>query len=202
MTRDDDFKRLVRDRMRATGESYTAARAALLRRKEGVMVPVTVQVRVQNLTDEEMERWSARTIEIAVDLAGSDAEKMLVLNSGRQQPWLVLSEIDGERTLSIACGPVEAAAVAFAKQGVVTPRPMTHDLLRDVVETMGHAREVRITELKDNTFFAELVVSDNAGQERSISCRPSDGIALAVRANIPILVNDDLFPDRTVTASA
>ena len=70
---------------------------------------------------------------------------------------------------------------------------MTHDLLRDVVAAMGEAREIRIIELRDTTFHAELIVVDSAGSERAVSCRPSDGIALAVRAGIPILVNDTLL---------
>ena len=72
---------------------------------------------------------------------------------------------------------------------------MTHDFLRDVVAAMGTAREVRITDVRDGTFFAELVVIEKDDSERIIDCRPSDGIALALRADIPILVNESLMRD-------
>ncbi len=202
MTRDKDFKRLVRARTAATGERYTTARAALLRPgKEDAMIPVMVKVRVQTLTEEEAaERpnWysgvlAAQEGEPGVEFAGWRQED-------RRQPWLILTEVDGSRELPIAVGPVEATSVAFALQGIKTPRPMTHDMLRDVVATMGEAREVRVTELKEDTFFAELVVVDSAGQERTVSCRPSDGIALAVRADIPILVAESLFPEASTAA--
>lgn len=75
---------------------------------------------------------------------------------------------------------------------------MTHDLLRDVVAAMGEVREVRITENRDTTFFAELLVTDRAGGEQVVSCRPSDGIALAVRASVPILVAEDLLGEPPV----
>ncbi len=77
---------------------------------------------------------------------------------------------------------------------------MTHDLLRDVVAVMGQAREVRITDLRDKTYYAELVVADTRGTEKIVPCRPSDGIALAVRADIPILVAEALFAAGTKTA--
>jgi bifunctional DNase/RNase len=70
---------------------------------------------------------------------------------------------------------------------------MTHDLLRDVVGALGEARDVRITDLRDKTFFAELVVTDRGGAEQTVSCRPSDGIAFALRAQIPILVEESLM---------
>lgn len=201
MTRDSDFKRLVRVRMTTTGEKYTAARAALLhQRKEVGMVPVTCEVRYRILTEEEQQSWEARKAELRLEAQGDEDIQALVIgtNTGRRQPLLLLSEVDGARKLTIFCGAVEASSVALALQGIEPGRPMTHDLLRDVVGAMGEAREVRVTELRDQTYFAELVVLDNAGQERIVSCRPSDGIALAVRASIPILVAEALFPDLAV----
>jgi bifunctional DNase/RNase len=116
----------------------------------------------------------------------------VIIEEGSQQPWLILRD-EGARVLPIACGPVEATAVSMVQQNIKTPRPMTHDLLLDVVRAMGEAREVRITELRGTTFFAELIVTDTNGGERTVSCRPSDGIALAVRAEIPVLVQEALF---------
>jgi bifunctional DNase/RNase len=99
------------------------------------------------------------------------------------QPIVLLREVDGERYLPIWIGAVEATAIAFAQQGVVPARPLTHDLLRDVVSSLGHTlSEVRITELTDGVFFA--VLAFEGGVE--VSARPSDAIALALRTGTPI----------------
>lgn len=206
MTRDKDFKRLVRARMSATGERYTTARAALLRQgREAAMIAVTCEVRVKTLTEEEvqeLEPFRTRARDESPEEQDEALRELLGgLGSRDKQPLLLLTEIGGTRELAIWCGPVEAVAVSFAQRGIATARPMTHDLLRDVVAAMGEVREVRITELRDRTFFAELVVVDRTGAERAVSCRPSDGIALAVRANIPILVAESLFPEQPATAA-
>jgi bifunctional DNase/RNase len=99
------------------------------------------------------------------------------------QPIVLLREVDGERYLPIWIGAVEATAIAFAQQGVVPARPLTHDLLRDVVSSLGHTlSEVRITELTDGVFFA--ILAFEGGVE--VSARPSDAIALALRTGTPI----------------
>jgi bifunctional DNase/RNase len=99
------------------------------------------------------------------------------------QPIVLLREIDGERYLPIWIGAVEATAIAFAQQGVVPARPLTHDLLRDVLGALGRTlEEVRITELTDGVFFALLVF--DGGVE--VSARPSDAIALALRTGSSI----------------
>ncbi|MFC6238563.1 bifunctional nuclease family protein [Longivirga aurantiaca] len=99
------------------------------------------------------------------------------------QPIVLLREVEGERYLPIWIGAVEATAIAFAQQGVVPARPLTHDLLRDVVSSLGHTlSEVRITELTDGVFFA--VLAFEGGVE--VSARPSDAIALALRTGTPI----------------
>jgi bifunctional DNase/RNase len=96
---------------------------------------------------------------------------------------VLLREVEGERYLPIWIGAVEATAIAFAQQGVVPARPLTHDLLRDVVASLGHTlSEVRITELTDGVFFA--VLAFEGGVE--VSARPSDAIALALRTGTPI----------------
>jgi bifunctional DNase/RNase len=95
-----------------------------------------------------------------------------------QQPIVLLKEAAGDRYLPIWIGAVEATAIAFAQQGIVTARPMTHDLLRDVLEAFGRPlREVTITDLRDGVFYAELVFEDGV----TVSARPSDAIALAMR---------------------
>ena len=95
-----------------------------------------------------------------------------------QQPIVLLKEVDGDRYLPIWIGAVEATAIAFAQQGVVTARPMTHDLLRDLLTALDRPlRTVTITELRDGVFYAELLFDGDV----VVSARPSDAIALAMR---------------------
>jgi bifunctional DNase/RNase len=109
-------------------------------------------------------------------------------------PILLLQEVSGaERTLPIYIGANEATAIAYALRGVVTPRPMTHDLIRDLLADLGATVEcVVITELRDRTFFAEIRLTLH-GQRHSVSARPSDAIALAVRVETTIYVEDALL---------
>ena len=100
-----------------------------------------------------------------------------------QQPIVLLKEVGGERYLPIWIGAVEATAIAFAQQGVVTARPMTHDLLRDLLGAFDRPlRTVRITELREGVFHASL--GFDGGLE--VSARPSDAIALALRTGASI----------------
>jgi len=108
------------------------------------------------------------------------------------QPIVLLREAAGERYLPIWIGAVEATAIAFAQQGVVPPRPLTHDLLRDILEATGNeVSEIRITEMRDNVFYALLVL--NSGVE--VSARPSDSIALALRTGSRIVCSEELLDD-------
>jgi bifunctional DNase/RNase len=111
-------------------------------------------------------------------------------------PVVLLQEVGGaQRTLPIFIGPPEATAIAFALQGVTTSRPMTHDLMKDVLVALGVSVErVVITELRGGTFFAELHLAQGAsGRVEVISARPSDAIALAARLGAPIFCEDDLI---------
>ena len=106
------------------------------------------------------------------------------------QPIVLLREAMGERYLPIWIGAVEATAIAFAQQGVVPPRPLTHDLLRDVLEATGNeVSEIRITEMKDDIFYALLVLSSGV----EVSARPSDSIALALRTGSRIVCAEELL---------
>ena len=108
------------------------------------------------------------------------------------QPIVLLREAAGERYLPIWIGAVEATAIAFAQQGVVPPRPLTHDLLRDVLEATGNeVSEIRITEMRDNVFYALLVLSSGV----EVSARPSDSIALALRTGSRIVCSEELLDD-------
>jgi uncharacterized protein len=100
------------------------------------------------------------------------------------QPIVLLRETDGERYLPIWIGAVEATAIAFAQQGVVPPRPLTHDLIKNLLEALNHPLvEVRISEVRDGVFYADLVF--DSGVE--VSARTSDSIALALRTGTRIV---------------
>lgn len=109
-------------------------------------------------------------------------------------PVVLLEETEGaHRSLPIFVGAPEATAIAFALQGVELPRPMTHDLMTDMLESLGTRLErVVVTKLVESTFFAELQLRTGE-QSRVISCRPSDAIALALRTHSPLYVADDLM---------
>jgi bifunctional DNase/RNase len=100
-----------------------------------------------------------------------------------QQPIVLLKEAGGDRYLPIWIGAVEATAIAFAQQGVVTARPMTHDLLRDLLEALDRPlQSVTISDLRDGVFYAELGFEGGV----TVSARPSDAIALAMRTGAVI----------------
>lgn len=106
------------------------------------------------------------------------------------QPIVLLRETGTVRYLPIWVGAVEATAIAFAQQGISSARPMTHDLLIDVVNSLGsNIESVHLTELKDGIFYANLNLANGV----VISARPSDAIALALRDQAPILASEDLI---------
>ncbi len=108
-------------------------------------------------------------------------------------PMVLLRERSGGRTVPIFIGAPEATAIAMALDGVETPRPMTHDLMRDVLETLAvDVARVVVTELHDKTFYAELHLV-SSGEPRVVSCRPSDALALAVRTGTPIFASDQVI---------
>ena len=114
-------------------------------------------------------------------------------------PVLLLQEEEGEgRTLPIFIGTPEATAIAYALQGVDVPRPLTHDLLVDVVEALGAEIErVVVTDLEGSTFFAELHLRTEKGIVL-VSARPSDAVALGVRTESPLFVADHLMESEAV----
>jgi uncharacterized protein len=114
------------------------------------------------------------------------------------QPIVLLRERAGERYLPIWIGAAEAAAIALSLQGVVTPRPMTHDLLKDILDdfTIGVDRVV-VTELRDSTFFATIELQQR-GERSEISARPSDAIALAVRMSVPIFASEEVLDEASI----
>jgi len=110
------------------------------------------------------------------------------------QPIVLLKEIDGVRFLPIWVGAVEATAIAFAQQGVIPPRPLTHDLMQDIVESLDATlTAVQVTAMEEGIFMASLLIRDPNGNAVSVSARPSDAIALALRTHSNILADSDLL---------
>ena len=106
------------------------------------------------------------------------------------QPIVLLKESGGIRYLPIWVGAVEATAIAFAQQGIVSQRPMTHDLLIEITTTLGSSIEsVHLVELRDGIFYANL----NLAEGKVVSARPSDAIAIALRTSAPIFATEELF---------
>jgi uncharacterized protein len=107
---------------------------------------------------------------------------------------LILKEAAGKRRLPIIIGAFEAQAIALEIEGIKPPRPMTHDLLKSVIDTLGYSiTEITITELREGTFYARLALDTPVNDE--IDSRPSDAIALAVRYNVPIFVAEDVLQE-------
>ena len=115
-----------------------------------------------------------------------------------KQPIVLLKTAEGNKFLPIWIGHPEAAAILMKLQGASTPRPMTHDLVTDIIGQLD-AQVVRITvtELKENTFYAQITVQQD-GSEIEIDSRPSDAIALALRAEAPIFVADDVIEESAI----
>lgn len=112
-------------------------------------------------------------------------------------PIVLLREREGQRFVPIWIGAPEATAIAYAQQGVEPPRPLTHDLLVTLVEVLGHQLDhVLIQSMEDGIFYAELVMDEGKHQ---ISARPSDAIAVALRAAVPIMANEELLDEVGVT---
>lgn len=111
------------------------------------------------------------------------------------QPIVLLKETDGDRYLPIWIGAVEATAIAFAQQGVLPPRPLTHDLMRDVLDALSvKLTTVNITALREGIFFADLIFSNGV----EVSARPSDSIALALRTGAEIFASDEVLDEAGV----
>jgi len=130
----------------------------------------------------------------------------LMLDPITNNPIVVLRDLQDQRALPIWVGVCEASAIALQVENVTTPRPMTHDLLRNVISDLrGRVERVVVTELKDSTFYA-VIMLEVQGEMVAVDARPSDAIALALRAKAPIFVEEavlesakstDLAPDRT-----
>src|SRR5213594_3622112 len=115
-----------------------------------------------------------------------------------KQPIVLLRTLDGTKFLPIWIGHPEAAAILMKLQGTPTPRPMTHDLVTDMLgELNASVSKVAVTELRENTFYAQITLQVN-GSEIEIDSRPSDAIALAVRADAPIFAAEDVIEESAI----
>jgi uncharacterized protein len=112
-----------------------------------------------------------------------------------KQPIVLLKTADDDKFLPIWIGQSEAAAILMKLQGATAPRPMTHDLMNDVIsELQGEIVRVTVTELRENTFYARITIVQD-GREVEIDSRPSDAIALAVRCDAQIFATDDVIEE-------
>jgi bifunctional DNase/RNase len=117
----------------------------------------------------------------------------LLMDPSTNSPIVLLKDIRGEAMLPIWVGPFEANAIASEIEKVAPQRPMTHDLLRNVINQFGgDVRRVIVTELKDNTFYAVIEI-EHEGKRLIIDSRPSDAIALALRVDCPIFVREEVI---------
>jgi len=135
---------------------------------------------------ESLRRYISSMVEVRLRAVRVDLQS--------NTPVLLLQETEGEgRTLPIFIGTPEATAIAYALQGMAMPRPMTHDLIKDVLSAVDiDVERVVITELRSSTYYAELHL--RRGSDRSIvSSRPSDAVAVAVRTASPLYVSDELM---------
>ncbi|MFH0855923.1 MAG: bifunctional nuclease family protein [Candidatus Omnitrophota bacterium] len=118
----------------------------------------------------------------------------IVIDEKRHDQLIVLKEKGGERMLPIVIGLAEASAIKLKLSGFVPPRPLTHDLLHSTIGDLGaQIEKIVIDKLEENTFHAKVVLKTVSGQEKVVDARPSDSIALAVRAHAPIFVEDDII---------
>lgn len=112
------------------------------------------------------------------------------LDTATKSPVVVLRDMEGQRLLPIWIGIFEAAAILFALEGIETPRPLTHDLLTVIVEELGGTVErVDVASLEDGVYRATLHLASSRGS-RQVDCRPSDGLAVALRTNAPVFVEE------------
>ncbi len=118
----------------------------------------------------------------------------LMMDPSSGTPIIILKDVNSETMLPIWVGAYEANAIALEIEKIAPQRPMTHDLLRNLIIEMGASVErVVVTELRENTFFAVIEMRNNAGDVLMLDARPSDAIALALRSDCPIYVNEEVI---------
>ncbi len=123
--------------------------------------------------------------------------RRIIISEVHEQQVILLKEVDGDRSFHIMIGIFEATSIDRRVKGTPSPRPLTHDLVANVVEQMGgELRDIVISELRDHTYYAKLRIRLN-GEMIEVDSRPSDAIALAVTAKVPIYVAEDVIDEVT-----
>lgn len=123
----------------------------------------------------------------------------IIIDEKRQDQIIVLKEKEGDRQIPIVIGFMEASAIKMKISGIEVPRPLTHDLLVSVIGAMdSQITRLIIDRLETNTFFAKIEIRKANGDIKSVDCRPSDGIAVAVRIKCPIFVDEDVLTKASV----
>lgn len=129
--------------------------------------------------------------------------RALMMDPNSGTPIVILKDVNSETMLPIWVGAYEANAIALEIEKIAPPRPMTHDLLRNLIVEMGvRVERVVVTELRDNTFFAVIEMRAGDGTAMTLDSRPSDAIALALRADCPIFVDVDVIRASRNTVAA
>jgi bifunctional DNase/RNase len=119
--------------------------------------------------------------------------KRIIISEVHDQQVIMLKEVEGDRSFPIVIGIFEATSIDRRVRGMPSPRPLTHDLVASVIDNMGgDLQDIYISELRDHTYFAKLRIRHN-GELVEVDCRPSDAIALAVTAKVPIYVAEDVL---------
>lgn len=119
--------------------------------------------------------------------------KRIIINEIDDDQVIVLGEVQGDRSLPIVIGLFEASSIDRRVKGVETPRPLTHDLIVSAIELLGgEIRDITISELKNHTYYAKLRI-EQEGVMVEVDCRPSDAVALAVTARVPIFVHESVL---------
>jgi bifunctional DNase/RNase len=119
--------------------------------------------------------------------------KRIIINEVHDQQVIMLREVDGERSFPIVIGIFEATSIDRRVRGLPSPRPLTHDLVASVIDNLGgEIQDIFISELREHTYYAKLRVRKD-GELIEVDCRPSDAIALAVTAKVPIYVAEDVL---------
>ena len=121
--------------------------------------------------------------------------KRIIISEIHEQQVVLLKEVEGDRNFSIMIGIFEATSIDRRVKRLPSPRPLTHDLVAGAIDALGgELRDIYISELKDHTYYAKLRIRQN-GEMVEVDCRPSDAIALAVTASVPIYVSEDVLEE-------
>jgi hypothetical protein len=122
-----------------------------------------------------------------------------VLSDPQRKAFVMLLEAAQDKTLPVWIGAPEATAISFSLEGKSLPRPLTHDLLLSALEAVGaHVDHVRITHREDQTYYASIVLRDRGDEVRTIDARPSDAVALAMRAACPIYASEEVIEESAI----